>query len=74
MPDLLIQLLDIYIKKGDPPDILSIECPDDMLVIRLGWFGGNGIHFGYTKARWDAVWTRFNEFWDERRNAPWWAY
>ena len=63
MNDLLLQLLNIYIDKGDPPDVLSIEYPDDMLVIRLGWFGGCGINLGYTKARWDLVWARFNGFW-----------
>lgn len=68
MNDLLLHLLNIYIDKGDPPDVLSIECPDDTPVISFGWLTGDSIIYGYTKDRWDIVWTRFNEFWQKTTN------
>lgn len=63
MNDLLLRLLNLWIGRNYPPDILSIEYPDESPVIRVEWFSGKKFEFGYTKTRWDAVWERFNEFW-----------
>ena len=66
MSDLLVQLLDVFIDRKDPPDILSIEYPADLMIIRFEWFGGEIREYGYTRPRWDAVWTRFNRFWQNK--------
>ena len=77
MADLLVQLLNSFIDRKDPPGILSLEYPGDSMVLRFEWFGGEIRDYGYTKARWDVVWTRFNEYWKSigapTKENPWWA-
>jgi len=59
--DLILQLFDLYVERGYPPDVLSKEFPGP--VIRLEWFSGKRREFGYTKARWDLMFDEFNRFW-----------
>mgnify|MGYP001594289114 CR=1 FL=1 len=62
--DLLIQLLDNMIDHGKPPDILSREFEEGKAVIRFEWFNGHIKEFGYTPARYDAAWRRFQSHWN----------
>lgn len=64
MSDLLLQLLEKWIGRQDPPDIISIESPGEAPVIQFIWFFKNKKRqFTYTKERWDIVYDRFNDFW-----------
>ena len=66
--DLLIQLFEMWVSRT-PPDILSLEWPDDETpMIRVFWFNGKSCDYGYTKQRYDAVWKMFNEYWNLHNN------
>lgn len=69
-PDLLVQLLDLWISRGDPPDVMSKEWDgDDTLKIRFEWFTGRCREYPYSKQRFDAVWEAFNRYWNLRKEA-----
>lgn len=64
MNDLLLQLLEKWIDRCYPPDLISLEHPDGSPVIQFQWFfKGDTREFAYTKVRWDMVYERFNDYW-----------
>lgn len=65
--DLLVQLLEKMIATEKPPDIFSREYDDDeCTIIRLEWFTGRVMKFGYTRERYDAAWKLFQSYWAKR--------
>jgi hypothetical protein len=63
--DLIIQLFNLWVSRNYPPDILSVEWPNDKQVIRFAWQSGKMREFGYTQARYDVIWQVFNDYWND---------
>ena len=68
---LITQLFDLYVRRNYPPDILSREFDDDGdLFILFEWESGKTRSFGYTEKSYDAIWEKFNSYWNSLPNPP----
>lgn len=65
--ELIVQLFRLYARRNCPPDILSVEYPENKPVIQFQWFSGKTRVFGFTQKAFDAVWDEFNIYWAEWR-------
>lgn len=67
--ELIEQLFELYVQRGYPPDVLSVEYGsdedgiNDERLICFKWFSGKSRMFGYTSKAYGAIWERFNTYW-----------
>ena len=61
--DLLVALLNQYIKNNNPPDELSREKSKNILIIRFYWDSGYFRDFSYTEERYIATRSLLAHYW-----------